>query len=56
MGARLKTLRQSKGIKGSWVAGQMGIGAPYLSDLESGRRHWNPDLEKRFLKACGVQL
>lgn len=53
-GARLKKLRLRKGLKGYWVAEQIRIQPTNLSDLEAGRRHWNPELVAAYEKAIGV--
>lgn len=44
---RLKRLKVEKAtLRG--VARLMGISAPYLSDLERGKRNWSADLVSRF--------
>lgn len=37
----LKRIRESQGIKATYVAARMSISKSHLSDLESGRRLWN---------------
>jgi len=49
----LCNLRASKGIKASWVAKQMGISAPHLCLMESGKRTWSEKLEKKFRAIVG---
>jgi len=52
-GARLRKLRESKGLKSGWVADKMGITAGYLSDLERGNRHWRQRHVDAFMGAIG---
>lgn len=48
LGAELRKLREKAGLSGRQVARRMHISAPYLSDLELGRRHWTPKLVMLF--------
>lgn len=48
---KLRALREASGLSLRKVARRMGISAPYLSDLERGNRHLNPEILQRFQKA-----
>ena len=43
-----KARRESSGKSLRTVAKAMGISAPYLSDLERGRRGWSDKLSEKF--------
>lgn len=47
-GSVIRRLRESKNKSLRWLAHQMQITAPFLSDLERGRRNWS---ESRFFHA-----
>ncbi len=47
----MRSLRELAGISLRDAAKRLGLSAPYVSDLERGRRAWNADLEKRYRKA-----
>lgn len=47
----LRTLRLESGISLREASRRIGLSAPYISDLERGRRAWNADLEARYRKA-----
>ena len=47
-GRRIRALRESTGMSLRWLATQMGFSAPFISDLELGRRNWT---EYNFNKA-----
>lgn len=49
-GHQMATLRKKRGLTAARTAREMGISAPYLSDLEHGRRHWNDDLVEKYRK------
>lgn len=55
-GATLKVLRERTGWSGQDFAAALGISAPYLSDIEAGRRtlKQNPALLKRMAEALNV--
>ena len=40
IGARLKALREAKGIRQNFVADKLGISNNFLSELESGKKRW----------------
>jgi len=52
IGASMRRIRTRRNIGLRSVAVAMKISAPYLSDLERGRRNWNDDLVTRFKQAC----
>lgn len=51
-GAEMRRLRKEKGISGRQMAKLLHISAPYLSDLELGRRHWSTDLSSQVIFHC----
>lgn len=51
IGARLRELRKQKEITGREMARRLGITAPYLSDMELGRRGWSTKWIQAFEKA-----
>ena len=50
-GAAARRTRTSSKLSLRLVAKHMGISAPYLSDLERGRRNWNEELAGKFVEA-----
>ena len=40
IGTKLKSLRESKGIRQNFVAEKLGISNNYLSELEAGKKRW----------------
>lgn len=52
VGSNMRKLRRSKRLSLRSVADKMGFSAPYLSDLERGRRNWNTELIKEFKATC----
>lgn len=50
-GALIRKHRMSKGKSLRWLAKQMKITAPFLSDLELGRRNWKGE---RFNQAIAI--
>lgn len=52
-GSALKKIRESKGIKGTFVAASLHISPPYLSMLEADKRRWPPGLIPRYMEAIG---
>lgn len=51
LGDSLRQKREAAHISLRSMAADLGISAPYLSDLERGHRHWSPALRARFEKA-----
>jgi Predicted transcriptional regulator len=53
LGKELRSRREraNKTLRETAVA--MGVSAPYVSDLELGRRHWNSRLIREFVNAIG---
>ena len=47
----LRARRHKKQLTLAVVSKRMGISLPYLSQLEAGRKDWNPELVARFTKA-----
>lgn len=52
VGAELRLLRESRNLSLDDVSVKMKLSAPYLSDLERGRRNWTEDKIARFKLAC----
>lgn len=50
-----RAIRKKRGVSLRAVARHLGISAPYLSDLELGRRNWNEGLFCAFQKAVNKQ-
>lgn len=48
-----RTMREAQGLSLREVSRRMGISAPYLSDLELGRRLWSAALCEAFERAIG---
>lgn len=48
IGARLKTLRESKGVRQNFVAVQLGISNNFLSELEAGKKRWFAAMVHRY--------
>lgn len=44
IGSEMRSLRMKRGLSCRSVSKGMGISAPYLSDLELGRRNWSSKL------------
>jgi len=42
-GEMIRELRERKGISLRAVADELGLSAPFISDLELGRRNWSKD-------------
>lgn len=55
IGERLKTLRESKGVKQNFVANKLGITNNYLSELEAGKKRWFASLMLRYEKIIGAE-
>lgn len=49
----MRALRTSKGIKACWVADKMRISTAMLTYLETARRTFSPELQRRYLEAIG---
>ena len=56
LGAEMRRRREAKGFALREVARRLGISAPFLSDLELGRRNWTEELRDSFLKAIKKPL
>jgi transcriptional regulator with XRE-family HTH domain len=54
LGEQMRSKRLSSGASLRSVARMMGISAPYLSDLELGRRIWGKSLIKSYLKVLKI--
>ena len=52
-GQQMRQLRKRKGISVREIARRTGLSAPYISDLELGRRAFNTDLIQRYKQALG---
>lgn len=50
-GSDVRVLRLAKEMKLRWLAVELGISAPYLCDLENGKRNWTTE---RFDKAIKI--
>lgn len=55
VGAELRQLRVAAGLTLRAVARELGLSAPYICDLEHGRRRWSPELKQRYLRAVAGQ-
>lgn len=53
-GLRARKHRKSQGVTLRAVARHMNISAPYLSDLELGRRNWTLDLSLKFNRSVAM--
>lgn len=51
IGESYRNRRELNGHSLRTVAKRAGISAMYLSDLERGRRNWNPELERKIKSA-----
>lgn len=47
-GQKMRYLRERKEVTLRALAKAMGISAPYLSDLELGRRHWHENIVSHY--------
>jgi transcriptional regulator with XRE-family HTH domain len=52
VGAAMRQVRIAAGLSLRGVAKRLGVSAPYVSDLELGRRNWSPRRIEDFEKAC----
>lgn len=50
-GAYWREVRIAKGVSLRGLARHMGLSAPYLGDLERGRRGWSAEKEERYREA-----
>lgn len=50
-GQTMRQLRKSHGVSLREVARRMKLSAPFVSDLELGRRNWTVDLALKFMSA-----
>src|SRR5688572_23588005 len=53
VGARLRELRRTRGVRQETLAAECGISASYLSRIEAGERHAGPPLLDRLAAALG---
>lgn len=51
VGQLMRKMRETQGKTLRQVAAAMHLSAPYISDLELGRRHWTQGLKDRFNQA-----
>lgn len=54
IGARLKALRESRGIKQNFIAEKLGVSNNYLCELEAGKRRWFAALVYKYEKLLDV--
>ena len=54
-GADWRRHREQAGVSLRDLAQTMGVSAPYLSDLERGRRNWSDEIENKVASALRVQ-
>ena len=54
IGARLKSLREARGIKQNFVAEKLGVSNNFLSQLESGDRRWYALMVKKYENIIGI--
>jgi|HubBroStandDraft_1064217.scaffolds.fasta_scaffold02417_3 transcriptional regulator with XRE-family HTH domain len=50
-GAAMRQLRKAHNISLREIARRMGLSAPFISDLERGRRNWNANMALQYMKA-----
>lgn len=48
----MRELRKASGFTLRTLATRMGFSAPYISDLELGRRGWSSKLQEGYRKHC----
>lgn len=53
---RIKAIRESKGLSQKQLANIVSVSAPFLCDLEKGRRGANPETWKKLADALGVDV
>lgn len=51
VGALMRTVRKAKGVSLREAARRLHWSAPYICDLEYGRRGWTTDKQNKYLKA-----
>lgn len=51
IGEQMRKLRLAKGIGLREIAQDIGFSAPYVSDLERGRRAWSPNVKRWYLQS-----
>lgn len=54
IGEHLRALRQERDLTLADVAGRIGVGIPYVCDIELGRRPCSPHTAARFADALDV--
>jgi predicted transcriptional regulator len=52
VGEEMRQLREKHGKSLRQIAKILGFSAPYISDLEHGRRDWNPATMLNYTNAC----
>jgi transcriptional regulator with XRE-family HTH domain len=55
LGARLKSLRVSRGLSMRALGERLGITSAHVSNIEGGKRHFTTKVAADWLTACGVQ-
>jgi len=56
VGALMREVRELKKVSLREVARRLRWSAPYVSDLERGRRLWTTAKQNKYLKACRGEL
>lgn len=51
MGLQMRTVREKRRVSVREMARRLDLSAPYVSDLERGRRSFNADLIRRYKEA-----
>ena len=54
IGARLKSLREARGIKQNFIAEKMGLSNNFLSELEAGKKRWYALMVKKYENIIGI--
>ena len=54
IGARLKSLREKRGIKQNFVAEKMGLSNNFLSELEAGKKRWYAMMVYKYERILGL--
>lgn len=55
-GVKIRTLRESKGIKAKFIAEKLGISASSYCDIESGRKKVTLEHARGISEALGVDI
>lgn len=56
LGEKIRELREEKDLSGRELAKQIKISAPFLSDIELGRRHPSDEVLRTIAEALGTTL